>query len=715
MRAAGTVVWMWLSLSFASASVSAFQRCDNHLAVKPSVRSRQKAPLHLPVPPAPAGHCSVDVGKPKWNHFSALNMAGSSREDEIKRKIMKLKRQGKLKSNNSVEDTSLAAYEEKVKQRLGSKKSSLLGFGDTREGNDDASDILAELDSLDDDPVGDTSSTPAQAQEQEQIKGRIGALAQEQVDTAISPEISTSRVSIDPSLFKEAESDGPELSEDELVALVAAKLAEKQTQGAKLMANPAKGDASQQRKSEKTTSGIGGTWQKDTGNSTDLYKPKSGSWGAFPRPKDISKAYGGGRRVGAGFSKEDDAIANVRTQKRLKDYRRKVGIDVPTEQEHASEIEEALEIAQLAMQRGIYATAVSSLEKVTKWCSTNSKVGSKVFLELAMAYEATGRTQEAYQVYKTLTTCRMEDVKFNAKRLLYGLEAMEIMRDVSSDFSRQKIKNTFMDATGLRDIAQNFDDVYQTAYVDLDNGFYKKLTESVVRSNREARQILLKATGKGEIGRLKVVQALRSLARHFDDALEMEMESEKRREPTAFLNGKPIVVEARTKETDSTVLKLDEFVLSSPQQMTDNLHGLWRLQLLADKQGDGVSFFNKTTAIQEFSTTRMDFIATGPSGFTKVTSSGKWQMDNSRRVLSRSEVTTEGATGNILGLFGSNKNSGFLAAVSLNQQIISVDSALLLTKSPAGSRKGKDADKEHFAVWRRVAGSEEKTTRERVL
>lgn len=37
---------------------------------------------------------------------------------------------------------------------------------------------------------------------------------------------------------------------------------------------------------------------------------------------------------------------------------------------------------------------------------------------------------------KTLTTCRMEDVKFNAKSLLYGLEAMELMKGVSSDFSR---------------------------------------------------------------------------------------------------------------------------------------------------------------------------------------------------------------------------------------------------------------------------------------
>ena len=89
--------------------------------------------------------------------------------------------------------------------------------------------------------------------------------------------------------------------------------------------------------------------------------------------------------------------------------------------------DEALNIAQLAMQRGIYMTAVTSLEKVTRFCSTNSPVGSKVFLELAMAYEASGRTQEAYQVYKTLSTCRMEEVKFQARRLLYGLEAMEFM------------------------------------------------------------------------------------------------------------------------------------------------------------------------------------------------------------------------------------------------------------------------------------------------
>lgn len=653
-----------------------------------------------------------------------MRVARSDREGEIRRKIMELKRQGRIVQNKSEEDTAaaaaatLAAYEEKVRTKLGTKKSRLLGIGKTSIDEDVAS-IEAELDSYssiddvdDDDDVTDLDDTDFDMEPSRDMMG--DSLDSQQVDSLPDKNTLTSRLSIDPSLFPETKFDSPELSEEELVDLVAAKLAEKQMQQQQQQQTTTMTTTTQlsepttaigiQKSLEKTTTGVGGTWQEDGSGTqqSDMYKPKTGSWGAFPRPKDISKAYGGGRRVGAGFSKEEDTESNMNTQKRLQEYRRKVGIDVPTEKEHAAEIQEALQIGQLAMQRGVYATAVSALEKVTKWCSTNSPVGSKVFLELAMAYEATGRTKEAYQVYKTLTTCRMEDVKFNAKRLLYGLEAMEFMRDVSSDFSRQKIKNTFIDTTGLANIAQNFDDVYQTAYVDLDNGYYKRLTESVVRSNREARQILLKATGKGEVGRMKVVQALRSLSRHFDEALEKEALSSRTKEPTVFINGKPLVMETQQDNNDNLSAKLDEFVLASPDQMMDNLEGSWRLQLLADKQGDGVSFFNTTTAIQKFSTTKMSFAATGPSGFVQVKCSGKLRLDEAKRVLDRSDINTEGVVG-FFGLFGSTTNSGFLAAVSRSQQIISVDSTLLITKSPLGSRKGKDAEKEHFAVWRRIA------------
>jgi Flp pilus assembly protein TadD len=87
------------------------------------------------------------------------------------------------------------------------------------------------------------------------------------------------------------------------------------------------------------------------------------------------------------------------TRERMKEYRIKMGVDVrESATDHAQEIDEAVKIAKLAIERGIYSTAVSALEKVTA-VSSDSKVGSTVFLELAMAYEAVGRIDEASQVY----------------------------------------------------------------------------------------------------------------------------------------------------------------------------------------------------------------------------------------------------------------------------------------------------------------------------
>jgi tetratricopeptide (TPR) repeat protein len=651
-----------------------------------------------------------------------------SREDEIRRKIVQLKKKGKVKGG-SVAPPDTDSYEQKIGKKLGKKRSQMLGFGDDYDDNDD-NDIRRIQDELDivDESIAESSAPDGQRE------GQLGAIPDLQADDAdeltvisnnpaeaeaafTSSSVTKDRnLIIDPSLFETDSEEEPEMSEEELVELVAKKLSEKRQEEVGLseerkqetletlrsadnIDEDNKSDDDTSEESKKTTTGIGGSWNRNEKKDNELYTPKSSGWGAFPRPKDISKAYGGGRRVGAGFSNEDDVVSAANTKKLLKDYRRKVGIDVPTEKEHAKEIEEALQIGQLAMQRGVYATAVSALEKVTRWCSTNSQVGSKVYLELAMAYEAVGRTSEAYQVYETLTECRMEDVKYNAKRLLYGLQAMEIMRDVSSDFSRKKVKNTFVDTTGLANIADNFDDVYQTAYIDLDSGFYKRLTESVVRSNREARQILMKATGKGEVPRQKVVQALRSISRHFDDALESEITANQKMEPTAYINGKPIFAEPSRSEPRSTSINIDDFVLSSADQMIENIEGAWRLQLLADKSGDGVSFFNTTIAFQKFSFKDMTFSASGPSGLTTVKSAGDITMDKEKRIISRSKV--KGDSGGFFSIFGGGKNAGFAGAISREMQIMSVDSILLVTKSPVGSRRGDDAEKEYFGVWRK--------------
>lgn len=313
---------------------------------------------------------------------SALALAGSSREEEIRRKITQLKRQGRINTNNTpsegdVPSSSLASYQNKVREKLGAKKSSLLGIGQGLDSDDeDDLDIVsleAELDSLGDDEDDDGDDTGSlQLDYDKGTSGSMPSLSELQGDSETTITPSTPR--------SDATKQGAELSEEELLELVAAKLERNkrlepprtpQFDATTTTVNTATTStgSNEPTPTNQLTTGVGGSWQRDpTGNDTtqDLYKPKTGSWGAFPRPKDISKAYGGGRRVGVGFSKEGDLDSDLNTQNLLKEYRRKVGIDVPTEKEHAAEIQEALQIGQLAMQRGLYPTAVSALEKVTK-------------------------------------------------------------------------------------------------------------------------------------------------------------------------------------------------------------------------------------------------------------------------------------------------------------------------------------------------------------
>jgi hypothetical protein len=371
-------------------------------------------------------------------------------------------------------------------------------------------------------------------------------------------------------------------------------------------------------------------------------------------------------------------------------------------------------LEHIILQRGVYGTAASALEKVTKWCSSNSVVGGKVFLELGMAYEAVGRTQEAMTVYTALSKSRMDQTKVNAKRLLYNFEAMQFMQNEarSPEFSRKKIRNTFIETTGLANIAQNFDDVYNTAYIDLDGGYYKRLTESVVRSNREARQILLKATGNGTVSRLKIVQALRSISRHFDDALEQEIEMNKPApEPVAWIDGKPILAASERSETDdmeSLMKGMDDFTLLSAEQMMENLSGRWRLQLLADKRGDGVKYYNASVSVQEIDTRSGKFSSSVAAGFLSVEQSGGIEFQNKRRILKRTDLVVSGSGGMLSG-FLAKTSGGAPGAISTPHQIVSVDSVLLITRMAASeSKKFDDSTKEYFAVWSRV-GAESDT------
>ncbi|KAL3789103.1 hypothetical protein HJC23_008565 [Cyclotella cryptica] len=460
----------------------------------------------------------------------------------------------------------------------------------------------------------------------------------------------------------------------------------------------------------KTTSGVGGSWSAPTPDAVSTYKPsKSGTWGAFPRPKNISVAYGGGKRVGAGVKTDEklkqQSIENTRAL--LRAYRERNGIEVQSERDHADVIEEALAIAGRAMQRGSYSVGVSALEKVTQYCSTKSKVGGKVFLELAMAYEAEGNTDQALGLYATLTKSPIEEIKSNADKLLYGLEAMNFMRNEAKikEFSRRRVGETFIDATGFKDMASKFDKVYNTAYIDLDKGgqYYRLLTENVVRSTREARQILLKAVASGEVDRMKVVQALRSISRHFDDALTEEKKQKETKNVLVDYAGRPIMKARRNDDNDlAKSLGLDGFVLSEPTQTLENLGGEWRLQLMADRKGDGVDFFNTTLIWQVIDTTDMLYRSQS-QGFLSSPQFGGLLFDERDRILTRegAKAYSGGGGGNLLSLFGGNKKDTACMMINTPQQILSVDSTLLITRAIV-KVSAADNVKDYFSVWRRA-------------
>lgn len=507
--------------------------------------------------------------------------------------------------------------------------------------------------------------------------------------------------------FSDYEEDD-DLDEEALVDLVAAKLAKKRALARELAEEATKtkilelklerlkreAEANSTSNGAPATTGIGGAYAKNETALQETRKPSRGSWGYFERPKDISKAYGGGRRVGQGYQTQTDKDASYeQSRQRMKEYRVKMGIDVKSETDHAQEIDEAVNIAKLAMQRGVYGTAVSALEKVTQWCSSNSKVGSNVFLELAMAYEAVGRSDEATQVYTKLSKCTVPEIKNNAKRLLYGLESYEFMKKDAqlASFNRKKIRSTFIETTGMDNFASNFDDAYNTAYIDTSSREYQKLTENVVRSVREARQILLKATDSDIVPRTKIVQALRSISRRFDEALRSERTAaEKAKQPVAMIDGKPIVASTKDSELGSV-----DFNLASPEQTIENLNGEWRLQLVADRTGGGVQYFNKTLCWQQVDTDSMQFTSEGKSGFMTVAEKGSLKFEDEARTLSR-KVTSGG--GMLTGLLGP---KGGAASNNVPQQIMTVDSILLVTRNTDLPR-WQDINKEYFAVWRKV-------------
>jgi hypothetical protein len=462
---------------------------------------------------------------------NSSSSSSSSREDEIRKKISELKREGRLKKtteegrgndgndngsrdaprrgrSSSSSSSAMEDYADKIGSKLGSDRRGrqlgrMLGVYIPSSSSSSPSPSVSNS-SVDDSATDDDNDEERRRERRPTLGAKVAPFGDEYYDNddededyrqfftedelrevnAISSQAASDAIGL---LRRNIDTDNEvddEMDEEDMVNIVAKALYERGFRSAAAAADEDNNNNSDEGASSSSSgvvveskkgtnnlpslglqiTGVGGTWSPSTTTNDDeqitedAYQPKVGTWGAFPRPKNISVAYGGGKRVGAGI-KSDENLRQQSindTKERLRAYRERMGIEVQSEKDHVDEIEEALALASRAMQRGSYGAGVSALEKVTQYCSTRSKLGGKVFLELAMAYEAEGKTDQALGLYAALTKSPMENIKQNADKLLYGLEAMNFMRNEAmlQDFSRKKAADTFIETTGFNDITK---------------------------------------------------------------------------------------------------------------------------------------------------------------------------------------------------------------------------------------------------------------------
>ena len=177
----------------------------------------------------------------------------------------KLRRERQKMRDNPVMDK----YEDKISKKLGKKKNLMMDFVDASDNQDfsDNNSVGGEMPTQDD--LDDEEAEILEAVERALEKKR-------------KREVSASALATPVKLVDEMEELAKKMQKEQKETL--------------------KEDSEGNKEAvvvEKTTTGIGGAWEKNETVKADTYRPANGGWGYFPRPKDISKAYGGGKRIGA--------------------------------------------------------------------------------------------------------------------------------------------------------------------------------------------------------------------------------------------------------------------------------------------------------------------------------------------------------------------------------------------------------------------------------
>lgn len=152
------------------------------------------------------------------------------------------------------------------------------------------------------------------------------------------------------------------------------------------------------------------------------YKPKVSTWGVYPRPKNISETYGGGRTIRPGQkleSEEETDRRKKRVVEAVQQYKRQAGIEVGWEEQQTCD--NLLKKGKMSMDAGRLMDAISLYQKVLDIVPMQSMPGGKAAIQKAICLDSLGKQDDARELYQQLLKHRCYDTRKQADRMLWGM------------------------------------------------------------------------------------------------------------------------------------------------------------------------------------------------------------------------------------------------------------------------------------------------------
>lgn len=156
------------------------------------------------------------------------------------------------------------------------------------------------------------------------------------------------------------------------------------------------------------------------------YKPKVSTWGVFPRPDNISEAFGGGRNLTPGAPLEPDSASSARLARVravVGNYKLAAGLEVDPSDE--AFVAEELRAGEALLSAGRLEAAAASFRSAADRAPLMSGEGGTARLRLALCLDSSGDSEGAKVLYTALGRHPDAEVKKQASRLLWGSASRE--------------------------------------------------------------------------------------------------------------------------------------------------------------------------------------------------------------------------------------------------------------------------------------------------